>query len=183
MKPEYGDGEMKYYKFVTRELRDRYTSTIDYSNVGKWIRLPESEIDRDGEVCGRGLHLMKVPKPMYFPYEVAYLAEGKDMLGEDEEKARFRCIRLIRQLRFSEIFHPGADLWMANLEGVDLRGANLQGADLRSTVLTEANLGSAFLTEANLRFANLTKTCLQGADLRGANLKGANIKDAIMRNE
>ena len=163
--------EQKYYKFVTRELTDNHVGVMDYSQVGKWLKCPEGigETDRNGEACGHGLHLMKIPNPKYCQYVVGYLAEGRDKLGEDAEKARFAEIRLIRPLRFSEIFYAGANLEGANLEGANLEGANLEGANL-----VDANLRSAYLRSANLEGANL-----EGANLVGAYLGGSKIEGAI----
>ena len=119
----------QYYKFVTGELRDAYSGTVDYTKaIGKWLTLPENEIDRNGDACGRGFHLMKIPKPKYSRYEIGFLAVGKDKLGEDEEKIRFRSIKLIRPLQKSEIFFPKADLSGSNLRGSDLSGSNLNRA-------------------------------------------------------
>ena len=184
--PPWIRDKVKYYKFVTRDLRDNYSGAIDYSIIGKWITLPEGEVDRNGEACGRGLHLMKVPKPLYFPYAVAYLAWGRDQLGEDAEKARFRSIKLIRQLRFSEIFHPGANLDFANLAGVDLAEANLEGANLYWANLAKANLEGADLEGAdlywaNLKMANLAKANLAKANLAKANLAKANLAKANLK--
>ena len=154
--------KQRYYKFVTRELTDHYSGEMDYSRVGVWLHCPDvREGDCNGEPCGRGLHLMKIPNPMYCQYAIGYLAEGRKLLGEDEEKARFAEIRLIRPLKFSEIFFEGADLRYANL-----RDANLWSADLRS---------------ANLRSADLRSADLQGADIRSAKIDGAiGLSDSII---
>ena len=165
--------EQKYYKFVTRELTDSKRGVIDYSRIGEWISCDDiTDADIDGEACGHGLHLMKIPNPRYCQYAVGYLAEGRYLLGEDVEKARFAEIRLIRPLRFSEIFFPGADLHCANLHG-----ANLHGADLRNANLWSANLQCANLPGADLRNANLWSADLRNANLWSANLHGAIIED------
>ena len=166
--------KQRYYKFVTRELTDHYSGEMDYSRVGVWLHCPDvREGDCNGEPCGRGLHLMKIPNPMYCQYAIGYLAEGRKLLGEDEEKARFAEIRLIRPLKFSEIFFEGADLRYANLRGADLRYANLWGANLRYADLRYANL-----RDADLRYADLWGADLRYADLRYADLQGANLRDA-----
>ena len=172
--------EQKYYKFVTRELTDNHVGVMDYSQVGKWLKCPEGigETDRNGEACGHGLHLMKIPNPKYCQYVVGYLAEGRDKLGEDAEKARFAEIRLIRPLRFSEIFYAGANLEGANLEGANLRSANLRSANLEGANLEGANLEGANLEGANLEGANLVDANLRSAYLRSANLEGANLEGA-----
>ena len=181
--------EQKYYKFVTRELTDSKRGVIDYSRIGEWISCDDiTDADIDGEACGHGLHLMKIPNPRYCQYAVGYLAEGRYLLGEDVEKARFAEIRLIRPLRFSEIFFPGADLHCANLHGANLpgadlqcanlHGANLHGADLHCANLHGANLHGADLRNANLWSANLQCANLPGADLRNANLWSADLRNA-----
>ena len=72
----------QYYKFVTAELKDAYSGSVDYTQaIGKWLTLPENEVDRNGNACGRGFHLMKSPNPKYCRYEIGFLAEGRDMLG------------------------------------------------------------------------------------------------------
>ena len=163
--------EQKYYKFVTRELTDGQTCTVDYSRIGEWISCDDiDDTDINGEPCGRGLHLMKIPNPRYCHYDIGFLAEGRYLMGEDAEKARFAEVRLIRPLKFSEIFFPGADLRNANL-----RNANLWSADLRNANLRNANLWSADLHGANLPGADLP-----GADLRNANLWSANFEGAII---
>ena len=135
-------GQMaQYYKFVTGELRDAYSGTVDYTNaIGKWLTLPENEIDRNGYACGRGFHLMKIPKPKYSRYEIGFLAVGKDKLGEDEEKIRFRSIKLIRPLQKSEIFFPKADLSGSNLRGSDLSGSNLSGSNLNRAIMPDGTV-------------------------------------------
>ena len=136
--------KQRYYKFVTRELTDHYSGEMDYSRVGVWLHCPDvREGDCNGEPCGRGLHLMKIPNPMYCQYAIGYLAEGRKLLGEDEEKARFAEIRLIRPLKFSEIFFEGADLRYANLWGANLRDANLRDADLWGANLRDAKIDGA----------------------------------------
>ena len=69
-----------YYKFVTGELRDAYSGTVDYTKaIGKWLTLPENEIDRNGDACGRGFHLMKIPKP-YLLSPIYILVIGLDCM-------------------------------------------------------------------------------------------------------
>ena len=150
-----GQGErevaQQYYKFVTAELRDAYSGSVDYTQaIGKWLTLPENEVDRNGNACGRGFHLMKIPNPKYCRYEIGFLAEGRDMLGEDKEKIRFRSIKLIRPLRKSEIFFLKADLSEANLSGANLSRADLSEADLCGADLSEADLSGAIMTDGTV---------------------------------
>ena len=171
----------QYYKFVTGELRDAYSGTVDYTNaIGKWLTLPENEIDRNGYACGRGFHLMKIPKPKYSRYEIGFLAVGKDKLGEDEEKIRFRSIKLIRPLQKSEIFFPKADLRGSNLRGSDLSGSNLSGSNLRRSNLHGSNLRGSDLSGSDLRGSDLSGSTLRGSNLSGSNLSGSNLNRAIM---
>ncbi len=149
----------KYYKFVTRELTDSKRGIIDYSRIGEWISCDDiKNANINGAACGHGLHLMKIPNPCYCPYDIGFLAEGRYLMGEDDEKARFAEVRLIRPLKFSEIFFPGANLRCANLGG-----ANLQFADLGGANLWGANLGGANLLNADLGYADLWGVKIDGA--------------------
>ena len=180
--------KQQYYKFLTAELKDAFSCKVDYTKaMGKWMTLPESKVDRNGEPCGRGFHLMKIPNPKYCYYQIGFLAEGKDKLGEDEEKARFKSVRLIRPLRKSEIFFEGANLAYAKIYNLYLPSINLSHADLYCADLTSSNLRAANLSYANLRHANLTWCDLGCADLSHAKLDFAikhyaNFEGAIMPN-
>ena len=166
--------KQQYYKFLTAELKDAYSCKVDYTKaIGKWMTLPESEVDRDGKSCGRGFQLMKIPHPKYCKYQIGFLAEGKDKLGEDKEKARFRSVRLIRPLRKSEIFFEGANLHHAKIPNLYLPATNLSHANLSFADLTSSNLRAANLRYADLRSANLTWCDLGCADLSHAYLTGA----------
>jgi uncharacterized protein YjbI with pentapeptide repeats len=197
---------MTFYKFLAGNLASGYDAAFYYNApvwTGKewkpsaWVR--ERDCEQSDEPCGRGLHLMKIPNPRYVRYcGNAYVAEGKHLLGEDEEKARFEYVRLVRPLEFKEIFHPkadlsradlygadlsraklyGADLSRANLSRADLSGANLYGADLSRANLSRANLSGANLYGADLSRADLSRAKLYGADLSGANLYGADLSRA-----
>ena len=140
----------KYYKFVTRELTDGQTRTIDYSRIGEWISCDDiTDADINGKACGHGLHLAKIPNPRYCHYEIGFLAEGRYLMGEDEEKARFAEVRLIRPLKFSEIFFPGANLRNADLRGANLSFANLEGADLGGAIVKDVKIfGAAGLSDS-----------------------------------
>ena len=174
--------KQQYYKFLTAELKDAYSCKVDYTKaIGKWMTLPESEIDRNGEPCGRGFHLMKIPNPKYCNYQIGFLAEGKDKLGEDREKARFRSVKLIRPLRKSEIFFKGADLQNARIYNLYLPAINLSHANLVCADLTSSNLRAANLSYADLRYANLTWCDLGCADLSYADLSGANLRYADLQ--
>ena len=208
-----------FYKFLAGNLASSHDSEFYYPaptydlkrkkwKPGAWVSAPDltkkTMQEEQGQPCGHGLHLMKVPKPVYVRYSGnAYVAEGRELLGEDNEKARFKQIRLIRPLAFTEIFHPkaylsGADLSGADLSGADLSGAylfgaylygaylsganlfgaDLFGADLSRADLSRANLSRANLSEANLYGANLSEANLYGANLSRANLYGANLSRA-----
>ena len=179
--------KQQYYKFLTAELKDAFSCKVDYTKaMGKWMTLPESKVDRNGEPCGRGFHLMKIPNPIYCNYQIGFLAEGKDKLGENEEKARFKSVRLIRPLRKSEIFFEGANLVYAKISNLYLPAINLSHsvlrcADLTSSNLTSSNLRAANLSYADLRHANLTWCDLGCADLRYADLTGANLRYADLQ--
>ena len=178
--------KQQYYKFLTAELKDAHTCKVDYTKaIGKWMTLPESKVDRDGEPCGRGFHLMKIPNPVYCNYQIGFLAEGRDKLGEDKEKIRFRSVKLVRPLRKSEIFFEGANLACAKIFNLYLPATNLSHANLSFADLTSSNLRAANLSYANLRYANLTWcdlgcAVLSHADLTGAVLGYANLQYANM---
>ena len=168
------------YKFLDRELKSKYGTIWQ---IGKWKTQAIDKEDRNGSACGVGLHLMKTPNPVYVPYVIGFLAKGRGLLGEDDHKMRFEQVKLIRVLRFSEIFYAGANLFRAYLTEANLTGANLTGATLRDADLVGANLFRANLTEANLRDADLAgaklfRANLRDADLVGANLFRANLRDA-----
>ena len=178
------------YKFLDRELKSKYGTTWQ---IGKWKTQAIDKDARNGSACGVGLHLMKTPNPVYVPYVIGFLAKGRGLLGEDDHKMRFEQVKLIRVLRFSEIFYVGAtltgaylteanlteaNLTEANLTGAKLFRANLRDADLAGANLFRANLRDADLAGANLFRANLTEANLTGANLTGANLFRANLRDA-----
>ena len=169
----------QYYKFVTAELKDAYSGSVDYTQaIGKWLTLPENEVDRNGNACGRGFHLMKIPNPKYCRYEVGFLAIGKGKLGEDEEKIRFKSIKLIRPLKKLEIFFQKAELSEADLSGANLSEADLSEANLSRANLSRANLSEAYLSGANLSRADLSRANLSEADLSGSDLSGADLFEA-----
>ena len=113
------------YKFLDRELKSKYGTTWQ---IGKWKTQAIDKEDRNGSACGVGLHLMKTPNPVFVPYEIGFFAKGRGLLGEDDHKMRFEQVKLIRVLRFSEIFYAGATLTGANLFRANLRDADLTGA-------------------------------------------------------
>ena len=154
------------YKFLSREMASDYDASP--WEIGVWRKQKVPTEWRDGQACGVGLHLMRIPDPVYCRYEMGFLAIGRGLIGSDRNKMRFEQVKLVRPLKFSEIFFPGADLTRANLTEATLTEANLTGADLRDADLTRADLTRANLTEATLTEANLT-----GADLRDADLTGA----------
>jgi hypothetical protein len=181
-----------YYKFLAGNLKCGYDSEFYYPaptpkyddtakligwDAGAWVTIPNAPAD--GKACGVGLHLMKVLKPIYTRYmENCYEAEGQDLLGEDNDKARFRSVRLIRPVPKNLIFKPKADLYGANLYGANLSRANLSGANLSRADLSGADLYGANLSRANLYGANLSRADLSRANLSGANLSRANLSGA-----
>ena len=132
----------QFFKFLAGNLASGHDSEFYYNapvwagkrwKPGPWVEAKEFE--EGGYVCGKGLHLMKHPNPRYIQYSGnAYVAEGEGLLAEDEEKARFKRVRLIRPLAFKEIFHEKANLYRANLSEANLYGANLSGANLYGAV-------------------------------------------------
>ena len=119
---------MTFYKFLAGNLASGHDSEFYYNaptfKDGKWKPGPwakAKKVTKGGGACGEGLHLMKLPNPRYVRWSGnGYVAEGRNLLAEDEEKARFEYVRLIRPLTFKEIFHEKADLSGADLSGADL---------------------------------------------------------------
>ena len=152
----------QFFKFLAGNLASGYDSAF-YYNAPVWdgkrwkprAWVEAKEFDEGGGACGKGLHLMKIPNPRYVWYSGnAYVAEGEGLLAKDEEKARFKRVRLIRPLAFKEIFHEKVDLSIANLSIANLSGANLSGADLFGADLYGANLYKAVgLTKEQLKLA------------------------------
>ncbi len=71
--------------------------------LGAWCKAPEGAIE-DGVSCGIGLHLMKSVCPRYAPRNYrCFEAQGWGLLGQDKEKARYRKVRLLRELSPREI--------------------------------------------------------------------------------
>ena len=156
--------EIQYYKVLGEGLK---TQEAFQWQPGEWNTQPNGVVD--GEACGIGLHVWK-DKPRYgnipyLPDHTYRVIDVDGLCGEDEEKARFRSVKLAKlPMTLDEILGPEKNgLSYANLIGADLSGADLSRADLSRANLVEANL-----FQANLTGANLT-----GANLVGANLTGA----------
>ena len=126
MEQKLKDGEYIGYKFLTGEMTSPFDGTK--WEIGEWRTQEIDEKDRNGKACGVGLHLMINPIPIYTPYVIGFMAIGRGLLGQDEDMMRFESVKLVRQLEFSEIFYPGADL-----TGADLFGARLVRTDLTGT--------------------------------------------------
>ena len=168
----------KYYKFLAENLCSYHDPNFYYPmptlKNGEWIPTKWISVDNYSEnkteVCGEGLHLMKILNPRIFQYKGnCFEAEGEHLLVDDEIKARFERIRLLRPIKPNEIFKPKANL----------RSANLSSANLRLADLYLANLSSANLSSADLYLANLSSADLYLANLRSANLRSAkNLNEA-----
>ena len=189
-----------FYKFLMPNLKCGHDNTEFYypaptpkyeNNVligwepGAWVTTNWDAEKK--EVCGKGLHLFKKPCPKYLPAYCgnAYLAEGDGLLAEDEEKARFKQVRLVRPLAFNEIFHEKAQLSRASLRSAVLSSAilssaDLSYADLRSADLSYADLRSAVLRSAVLSSAVLSSAVLSSAVLRSADLSSADLENAYV---
>jgi len=160
---------------------------------GPWCKHPDP-YEYDGKACGPGgWHLMKRLDAFHAPTGWwPWWAEGRGLVGEDNQKARYREVRLRRiepEVLWKMIRLGGAvganlreaDLLRADLTRADLRGANLRGANLRGAYLEGANLHGAYLRWANLRVADLRGANLRVADLKGADLRGADLEGADLR--
>ena len=180
----------KYYKFLDGNMKSYYNEKFYYPtptfNGKKWIPtkwIEEKDYEKSNYNCGKGLHLMKILNPIYKEYTGnCYEAEGKFLLGEDDNKARFRKIRLLKPVEKSEIFKEKVNLSKAILSEVDLSKTNLSKANLSKAHLVGANLFKVNLSRANLSGANLSRTDLSGADLSGANLSETNLFGAMYSN-
>ena len=107
-----------YYKFTNLDLQTRYEKHLQQYVLGKWIE-PVDGIrgTKGGQACGAGsIHLMKVMRPIYISYPyLVHEAIGWGKLGEDEEKARFRKVKLLRTLSDEEIDQAIDDDWARRL--------------------------------------------------------------------
>ena len=183
---------VKYYKVLGEGLRTR--DGFQWK-PGKWNMIKKEDIDHeeDGRACGRGLHVF-VDKPnwcyqRYLPDHTYEVLEVAEKLGEDEEKARFRKVKIaalpmsLEKLLgknkdgFKGADLKDADLSNADLTDADLRGANLVYANLFNADLTHANLAGANLREADLSRANLYRTDLSACIMLYVNLSSAYIRE------
>ena len=181
--------EIQYFKVLGEGLK---TQEGFQWKPGEWNTEPNAVMD--GQVCGIGLHVWK-DKPRYgnipyLPDHTYRVIDVDGLCGEDEEKARFRSVKLAKlPMTLDEILGPEknglsyANLVEANLSWADLFRANLtwaylSWADLFWANLSQANLTGANLTGANLIGANLSRANLVEADLFWANLSQANLTGA-----
>ena len=168
--------EIQYYKVLGEGLKTREGFQW---HPGEWNTQPNAVVD--GEACGIGLHVWK-DKPRYgnipyLPDHTYRVIDVDGLCGEDEEKARFRSVKLAElPMTLEEILGPEKNgLSYANLIGANLFQANLTGANLTGANLTGANLSGADLFQAYLIGADLSQAYLIQANLTGANLTGANL--------
>ncbi len=103
------------YKFTDANMTTRDNQTYCLNKWTKPIDGLTSSIP--GEACGPGsLHLMKMVRPTYAPSKYrCFEAEGKGLLGEDAEKARYRMVRLLRELSPIEIDQGIDNDWAVRL--------------------------------------------------------------------
>ena len=131
--------EIQYYKVLGEGLKTREGFQW---HPGEWNTQLNGVVD--GEACGIGLHVWK-DKPRYgnipyLPDHTYRVIDVDGLCGEDEEKARFRSVKLAElPMTLEEILGPeknglsyanliGANLFQANLTGANLTGANLYRA-------------------------------------------------------
>ena len=104
------------YEFTNQQLSTRDGQVYA---LGEWaVPVDGLEPTASAEACGPGsLHLMKMVRPRYAPTPYrCFEAEGDGLLAEDDEKARYRRVRLIRELAPLEI-DQGIDLDWAGRPG------------------------------------------------------------------
>ena len=171
-----GNEEIKYFKVLGEGLKTR----DGFQWIpGRWNIEPKAK--KSADVCGVGLHVWKnKPRWDIIPYMVdhTYRVEAvEDLCGEDDEKARFRKVKLARlPITLDEILgRERKGLRGANLNRAELSHSNLSSADLSWTIFCSANLSDANLSGANLYPVDLSWANLSDANLSYANLKGADL--------
>ena len=158
-------GKVEYFKVLGEGLKTR-DGKYQWK-PGQWNEEPAAV--KDGEACGIGLHVF-IGKPnwnytRYIPDHTYRVVAVQGKCGSDDEKARFRRVKLaLLPMTLEEILGEKKD---------GMKGANLSGADLSRANLYKADLSGANLSGANLYEANLYEANLSGANLSGANLSGA----------
>ena len=173
------ESDMKMYKVLGQGLK----TMMDFQwKPGQWNEEPDGK--KSNNACGIGLHVWK-NKPnwsviSYLPDHTYLVEEVGELLGEDEEKARYKKVK-ISLLPLSLVDLLGQD--KKGLSGVNLSRSNLSGSDLSGADFTGTDLSGANLSDADLSGANLSGSYLYGADFTGANLyeanlSGANLSDA-----
>ena len=175
-------GKVEYFKVLGEGLKTR-DGKYQWK-PGQWNEEPDAV--KDGGACGIGLHVF-IGKPnwcytRYIPDHTYRVVAVQGKCGSDDEKARFRRVKLaLLPMTLEEILGEkkdgmkGADLSWADLSWANLSGANLSGAILSGAILSGADLSGADLSRAGLSGANLSGANLSGADLSGADLSRANL--------
>lgn len=104
------------YKFIDQNdcTQGEYKYNVPLNGQpGTWCSAPKNA-QKDNAPCGVGLHLMKSIWPVYAPAKYrCFEAEGKGLLGQDKEKARYRKVRLLRELSPQEIDQGVDDVFTA----------------------------------------------------------------------
>ena len=181
--------KVEYFKVLGEELK---TKGGFQWKPGQWNEEPAAV--KNGMACGIGLHVF-VGKPnwnytRYIPDHTYRVVAVQGKCGSDDEKARFRRVKLaLLPMTLEEILEKkkdgmkGADLSEAilsrailseaDLSRADLSRADLSGADLSGANLSRADLSRAILSGANLSEAILSRAILSGANLSEADLSGA----------
>ena len=157
--------KVEYFKVLGEGLKTR-DGQFQWK-PGQWNEEPAAV--KDGEACGIGLHVF-IGKPnwnytRYIPDHTYRVVAVQGKCGSDDEKARFRRVKLaLLPMALEEILGEKKD---------GMKGADLSGADL-----SRADLSGADLSGADLSGADLSRADLSGADLSGADLSGADLFNA-----
>ena len=157
--------KVEYFKVLGEGLKTR-DGKYQWK-PGQWNEEPDAV--KNGMACGIGLHVF-VGKPnwcytRYIPDHTYRVIGVQGKCGSDDEKARFRSVKLaLLPMTLEEILGKKKD----GMKGADLSGADLSGADLSWADLSGADLSRADLSRADL----------SGADLSGADLSGADLFNA-----
>ena len=146
--------KVEYFKVLGEGLK---TKDGFQWKPGQWNEEPDAV--KNGMACGIGLHVF-IGKPnwnyiKYIPDHTYRVVAVQGKCGSDDEKARFRRVKLaLLPMTLEEILGKKKD--------------GMKGADLSWANLSRANLSGANLSWANLSGADLSWANLSGADLSGA---------------
>ena len=137
----------EYFKVIGAGFKT--TDNFDWFSAlsgQQWAEEKDADVTSN-EPCGKGIHVWKdYPRYTVIPYleDHTFRVEVKGTcLGEDNDKARFRAVRIISLVSKSAIFKPQANLQVASLQYASLQYANLQYANLGDAILQKSTLSDS----------------------------------------